>query len=85
MSEPQLSIRSARARELATKLSRRTGLPVTQLVEQALERYDRDLGPAKALNSLDAVWQLAEVGRAEVRPGATSAHDDLYDDTGAPV
>ena len=40
MSEPQLSIRSAKAKALAHALARRTGMPMNRLVEEALERYD---------------------------------------------
>jgi len=40
MSEPQLSVRSSKARDLAHALSKRTGMPVNRLVERALERYD---------------------------------------------
>jgi len=39
MPEPQLSVRSTKARDLAHALARRTGLPINKLVEQALERY----------------------------------------------
>lgn len=55
MSEPQFSIRSTRARELAQQLSRRTGMSVSALVEEALERYDRDLRRQTGRHSLDAV------------------------------
>ncbi len=85
MPEPQLSIRSAKARELAQQLSRRTGMPVSQLVEKALERYEHDLRPRSGNTSLDTVWELAAAGRATVKPEATSAHDDLYDEAGAPL
>jgi hypothetical protein len=37
MSEPQLSIRSSKARDLAHALSRRTGQPINRLVELALD------------------------------------------------
>ena len=40
MSEPQLSIRSARARDLAHKLARQEGRTVSQVVVRALEAYD---------------------------------------------
>ena len=43
MSELQLSNRSSKARDLVHALARRTGQPINRLVEQALERYDREL------------------------------------------
>jgi hypothetical protein len=84
MPEPQLSIRSAKARALAQSLARRTGLSMNRLVEQALERFDSELRSGSNAHPIDAVWALAEEGRREVKPGATSAHDDLYDDWGLP-
>lgn len=46
MSEPQLSVRSTKARDLAHSLAKRTGQPINKLVERALERYD-GFGPTK--------------------------------------
>lgn len=40
MSEPQLSVRSARARELAHRLARRERRTVAEIVERALEAYE---------------------------------------------
>ena len=39
MSQPQFSVRSARARELARELARREGRSVAEIVERALEAY----------------------------------------------
>lgn len=39
MPEPQLSVRSARARDLAHELARREGRTVAEIVERALEAY----------------------------------------------
>jgi hypothetical protein len=39
MAEPQLSVRSARARDLAHMLAKRERRTVAQVVEQALEAY----------------------------------------------
>ncbi|OCP18234.1 MULTISPECIES: type II toxin-antitoxin system VapB family antitoxin [unclassified Ensifer] len=85
MSEPQLSIRSAKAKELAHALARRTGMPMSKLVERALERYDSELRQQKNQHPLDAVWDMAEHGRSNVPTDTTSAHDDLYDEDGLPV
>lgn len=84
MSEPQLSIRSAKAKELAHALARRTGMPMNKLVEQALEHYDSELRQQKNRHPIDAVWDLAAEGRSGVPAGATSVHDDLYDENGLP-
>jgi antitoxin VapB len=84
MSEPQLSVRSARARDLAHALARRTGQPINKLVELALEQYERDLQEKTAQTPGDALWRSMAEGRRAVRAGATSAHDDLYDEFGLP-
>ncbi len=39
MSEPQLSVRSARARDLAHRLARREQRTIAEIVERALEAY----------------------------------------------
>ncbi|MEF0943098.1 type II toxin-antitoxin system VapB family antitoxin [Rhizobium sp. BR 362] len=82
MAEPQLSVRSTKARDLAHALARRTGQPINRLVEQALERYDLELRQQSHSHPLDAVWELAAEGRRSVPAGTTSAHDDLYDENG---
>jgi hypothetical protein len=51
MAEPQLSVRSARARDLAHRLARRENRSVADIVERALEAYEvRETGrePAAA-------------------------------------
>jgi hypothetical protein len=40
MAEPQLSVRSARARELAHRLAKRENRSVADIVERALEAYE---------------------------------------------
>lgn len=40
MAEPQLSVRSARARDLAHRLARRENRSVADIVERALEAYE---------------------------------------------
>jgi len=84
MSEPQLSIRSAKAKELAHALARRTGMPMNKLVEQALEHYDSELRQQKNRHPIDAVWDLAAEGKGGVPAGTSSAHDEFYDDHGLP-
>lgn len=84
VSEPQLSIRSSKARDLAHALARRTGQPINRLVELALERYDQELRQEKARYPMDAVWELAAEDRRNIPPGTTSNHDDFYDENGLP-
>ena len=51
MAEPQLSVRSARARDLAHRLARRENRSIADVVERALESYEvREAGrePAAA-------------------------------------
>jgi hypothetical protein len=40
MAEPQLSVRSAKARELAHRLARRENRSIADIVERALESYE---------------------------------------------
>lgn len=84
MSEPQLSVRSARARDLAHDLAKRTGQPINKLVELALEQYERTLRDRKTPAPGDVLWRLMAEGRRAVPAGTTSAHDDLYDEAGLP-
>lgn len=51
MAEPQLSVRSAKARDLARRLARRENRSIAEIVERALEAYEvRETGrePAAA-------------------------------------
>lgn len=85
MSEPQLSIRSAKARDLAHALARRTGQPINRLVELALERYDQELRHDNTRYAMDAVWDLAAEDRRNISPATTSNHDEFYDENGLPI
>lgn len=40
MAEPQLSVRSAKARDLAHKLARRENRSIADIIERALESYE---------------------------------------------
>lgn len=49
MAEPQLSVRSARARDLAHRLARRENRTIADVVERALEAYEaRETGRTPA-------------------------------------
>jgi hypothetical protein len=51
MAEPQLSVRSAKARDLAHRLARRERRSVADIVERALEAYEvREAGRDPALS-----------------------------------
>lgn len=50
MAEPQLSVRSARARDLAHRLARRENRSIAEIVERALESYEsRETGREPAV------------------------------------
>jgi len=85
MSEPQLSVRSTKARDLAHALARRTGQPINKLVERALERYDLELRQQAAGTPMEVLTSLMAEGRRAVPADATSAHDDFYDERGLPT
>ena len=54
MTEPQLSVRSARARDLAHRLARRENRTIAEIVERALAQYEtRETGrePAETFYS----------------------------------
>lgn len=85
MSEPQLSIRSSKARDLAHSLARRTGQPINRLVELALERYEQELREKSAQTPADTLWELMAEGRRSVPAGTTSDHNDFYDENGLPI
>ena len=51
MAEPQLSVRSAKARDLAHRLARREHRSIADVVERALESYEiREAGREPAAN-----------------------------------
>ena len=51
MAEPQLSVRSAKARDLAHRLARRENRSIADVVERALESYEvREAGREPALS-----------------------------------
>lgn len=61
MAEPQLSVRSAKARDLAHRLARREKRSIAEIVERALEAYEvREAGREPA---------AAFYARLSARPG----------------
>lgn len=80
-----LNIKSARVHELARRAAELGGTSQTGAVEQALERYLRELegrrgnGGARVRRALDALdAQLTDEDRRAIRDA------DLYDDLGLP-
>lgn len=64
MAEPQLSVRSSKARDLAHRLARRENRSIADVVERALESYEvREAGrePASAFYA-----RMAATGDADV-------------------
>jgi hypothetical protein len=64
MAEPQLSVRSARARDIAHRLARRENRSIADIVERALESYEvREAGrePATAFYTRISMTYGSEV------------------------
>ena len=64
MAEPQLSVRSAKARDLARRLARREHRSIADVVERALEAYEiREAGrePAPAFYARLAAVDVSDV------------------------
>lgn len=58
MAEPQLSVRSAKARDLAHRLARRENRSIADVVERALEAYEvREAGREPAASFYQRVTQ----------------------------
>jgi hypothetical protein len=60
MTSPQLSVRSARARDLAHQLSKREQRPIHVIVEEALEQYASRYPKQSAAAFLKRLKSLAE-------------------------
>jgi hypothetical protein len=88
----QLNIRSDEAFRAARRISHTLKQPTARVVLDALRRLDRktekvpayaDLSEADRLFA-DRLLALARAGRSEGDPAASSDHDYLYDERGAP-
>ena len=80
MAEPQLPVRSARARDLAHRLARRENRSIAEVVERALEAYEiREAGrePASAFYSRLAVQAGTDIDLAEVIREGRRPHSGL--------
>jgi hypothetical protein len=77
MAEPQLSVRSAKARDLARRLARREGRSIADVVERALEAYEiREAGrePAAAFYARLASDFGCDIDFESVIRGSRTAH-----------
>ena len=81
----QFNIRSEKARELATKYARLTGKPLSQIVEEALEAFDKE--QPKAQDDQQIWSRLLKESQALVRKSKCDFNiEDLYDpETGLPM
>ena len=78
MAEPQLSVRSARARELAHRLARREHRSIAEIVERALEAYEvREAGREPAAEFYRRVSSAfgTEIDLEEVIRADRTAHE----------
>lgn len=92
MPQEQLAVRSTDARELAHRLAREEGRSVSDVVLDALRRYEADAQKERA-GQVDAFWAdldaIADRANRGRRPlGACERGSDtssLYDDAGLPA
>lgn len=78
MAEPQLSVRSAKARDLAHRLARRENRTIADIVERALESYEiREAGrePASSFYARMAMGDEEDIDlEAVIREGRQVNH-----------
>lgn len=84
----QLNIRSDEAYEIAHRAAKQSGKSVTEIVTEALRARHgpsaREVSPEDAAETLKILTELSREGGRRKKPGATSNHDDLYDEFGLP-
>lgn len=84
----QLNIRSNAAYDLAHDLARRLDKTATEVIEAALRDFrDRVVpqrDPASEEEFVEKILACGAQARAELLPGTTSDHSNLYDERGAP-
>lgn len=88
----QLNVRSDRAYDTASRLSRRLGISTTEVVLRALDTLDRKTYRAPTYADLtdeqradvDRILAMAKDVRRTLSPGVTSDHSDMYDENGLP-
>jgi antitoxin VapB len=92
MPQRQLNIRSDEAFERASSLAKRLGRTTTDVVVEALRRYERETDvtnerglTAEQQRRFDDLMALSEETAKRRLPGATSNHDEFYDENGLPI
>lgn len=78
MAEPQLSVRSAKARDLAHRLARRENRTIADVVERALESYEvKETGrePASAFYARLSETSSVDLDLEEIIRQGRQAHD----------
>ncbi|TDR93404.1 type II toxin-antitoxin system VapB family antitoxin [Enterovirga rhinocerotis] len=91
MAQRQLNIQSDEAFSRASSLAERLGRTTTDVVVEALRRFEDDMAPRneqgrtpEQQRRFDRIKALARETARHKLPGATSNHDDLYDENGLP-
>lgn len=80
MAEPQLSVRSAKARDLAHRLARRENRSIADVVERALESYDvREAGhePASAFYARLAIAYGTDIDLESIIKNGRQVHTGI--------
>ena len=85
----QLNIRNDEVYQRAHKIAARMGKPVAEAVLTALRAYDARVPTVDELTptqraEYEALRALARETARRKFPGATSDHDDMYDEFGLP-
>ena len=80
MPEPQLSIRSARARTLAYDLAKKEQRSLSQVVERALEAYaEIEHAPSKQKETMAEFWERARRDFALDEEGSRLFEEALHE------
>ncbi len=84
----QLNVRSDKAYEIASRLSKRTGRPRADIVLAALLKYAEEKNVKKMTPKerafVDELMALARRSAEVANPRMSSDHSDLYDENGLP-
>jgi antitoxin VapB len=85
----QLNIRNDEVYARAHRIAERLGQPVSEAILTVLREYEAHLPKVDELTpsqraTYDRLRQLSKETARHKIPGATSAHEELYDDFGLP-
>jgi hypothetical protein len=86
----QLNVRSDEAYRLAHAIARETGRPIADVVVTALRKHGETLPKREGLTptqraEAEALMAIARRAARHKKPGATSDHSDMYDESGLPI